>query len=394
MDILGTLNFVLSVIIGLVILVILVAMHEFGHGVVARRNGVRVKEFGIGFPPRAKGWIVKKSVLGKDVLYSLNWLPLGGFVNLQGENDSATKKGDFGSASFWAKTKILLAGVFVNWVTAAVLLTVVAAIGMPKMIDNQFTVPVDTIVQTEPVKVAAVSSGLPADKAGIKVGDQLISVAGTQMTDATKLTAITKDHVGRTIEIIYKRDNIEKQVSVALRSNNDDKKGYLGLSGSQKTTYRSTWSAPIVGVVLTGQFTAYTFQGLGTTFVNFITGLAEKVSFDGATREAGGEKLAEVNQNVGGPIAILGMLFPAARADGIGSLLLVTALIALTLAVMNVLPIPALDGGRWFVTFLYRKILKKPLTKEKEEQIHGTGFMVLMGLFVVIVVADIMKLGH
>lgn len=379
---------------GLVILVILVAMHEFGHGVVARRNGVRVKEFGIGFPPRAKGWVVKKSVLGKNVLYSLNWLPLGGFVNLKGENDSSTKKGDFGAASFWAKTKILLAGVFVNWVTAAVLLTVVAAIGMPKMINNQFTIPSDTIVQSEPVRVAAVSAGLPADMAGIKVGDELLSVAGTQMTDATKLTTLAKDHVGKTIEIVYKRDNVEKTASVTLRSNNNDKKGYLGLSGSQKTTYRSTWSAPIVGVALTGQFTAYTFQGLGTTFVNFITGLAQKMSFDSATREAGGEKLAEVNQNVGGPIAILGMLFPAARADGAGSLLLVTALISLTLAVMNVLPIPALDGGRWFVTFLYRKVLRKPLTKEKEEKIHGTGFLVLMGLFVVIVIADIMKLGH
>lgn len=394
MDILGTLNFILSVVIGLVILVILVAMHEFGHGVVARRNGVRVKEFGIGFPPRAKGWTVKNSVLGKNVLYSLNWLPLGGFVNLQGENDSAGKKGDFGAASFWAKTKILLAGVFVNWVTAAILLTIVAAIGMPKMIDGQFMLPSDTIVQSEPVTVAAVSSGLPADKAGIRQGDELISVAGVQLDDATKLTAITKENVGKTIVITYRQNGIEKSTTVTLRSDNEDKKGYLGLSGSQRTTHRSTWSAPIVGVVLTGQFTAYTFQSLGVTLVNFVTGIAQKLSFDGATREAGGEKLAEVNQNIGGPIAILGVLFPSARADGLGSLLLVTALIALTLAVMNVLPIPALDGGRWFVMFLYHKILRKPLTKEMEEKIHGTGFMILMGLFVVIIIADILKLGH
>jgi regulator of sigma E protease len=393
-DILGTLNFILSVVIGLLILVILVAMHEFGHGVVARRNGVRVKEFGVGFPPRAKGWTVKNSILGKNVLYSLNWLPLGGFVNLQGENDSATKRGDFGAASFWAKTKILLAGVFVNWVTAAVLLSIVAAMGMPKLLDNQFMLPSDTTVLTAPVTVGSISSGLPADTVGIKVGDRLVSVAGVPMDDATKLTTLTKENQGKTIDITYERDGIHKTVPVTLRSDNSDKKGYLGLGGSQKTTYRSTWSAPVVGVVLTGQFTAYTFQGIGTTFVNFVTGLAQKLSFDGSTRQAGGEKLAEVNQNVGGPIAILGMLFPAALADGLGSLLLVTALIALTLAVMNVLPIPALDGGRWFVTFLYRKVLRKPLTREKEEQIHGTGFMVLMGLFVIIVIADIIKLGR
>ena len=89
MDILGVSGFILSIIVGLLILVVLVALHEFGHGIVARRNGVRVKEFGIGFPPRAKAWKVKKSVLGTDVLYSLNWLPLGGFVQLQGENDAA-----------------------------------------------------------------------------------------------------------------------------------------------------------------------------------------------------------------------------------------------------------------------------------------------------------------
>lgn len=394
MDILSTLNFILSVVIGLLILVALVAMHEFGHGVVARRNGVRVKEFGIGFPPRAKAWTVKSSVLGKNVLYSLNWLPLGGFVQLQGENDAAKKKGDFGAASFWAKTKILLAGVFVNWVTAAVLLMVVAWMGLPKMIEGQFMLSSDTIVTTAPAMVSTVSTGLPADKAGLKKGDELVSVAGVSIDDVTKLTTLTKENQGKTIQIVYRRDGVEKTAEVTLRSNNDDKKGYLGLSGDQKTTYRATWSAPIVGVVLTGQFTAYTFQSLGTTFVNFVTGLVQKLSLSSAVREEGSEKLAEVNQNVGGPIAILGMLFPAARADGIGSLLLVTALISLTLAVMNVLPIPALDGGRWFVTFLYHKILRKPLTKETEEKIHGTGFMLLMGLFVLIVIADIMKLGH
>lgn len=394
MDILGTLNFILSVGIGLVILVILVAMHEFGHGVVARRNGVRVKEFGIGFPPRAKGWTVKNSVLGTNVLYSLNWLPLGGFVSLQGENDASRKKGDFGAASFWAKTKILLAGILVNWVTAAVLLSIVAAMGIPKMIDRQFMMSSDTAVQMAPVTVVALSGGLPAEKAGIQRGDELVSVAGVPLSDAAKLTALTKENVGKTIDIVYRQNGVEKTATVTLRSNNDDKQGYLGLSGSQKTTYRSTWSAPIVGVVLTGQFTVFTVQSLGTTLVNFVTGIMQKLSFDSSTRQSGGEKLAEVNQSVGGPIAILGTLFPAALADGLGSLLLVTALIALTLAVMNVLPIPALDGGRWFVMFLYHKILRKPLTKETEEKIHGTGFMILMGLFAVIVIADIMKLGH
>lgn len=394
MDILATLNFILSVVIGLVILTILVATHEFGHGVVARRNGVKVEEFGIGFPPRVKGWKVKNSILGKNVLYGLNWLPLGGFVKLQGENDASTSKGDYGAASFWAKTKILLAGVFVNWLTAAVLLSIVAAMGIPKMIDGQFMIASDTVIHTQPVTVDSISSGLPAEKAGLKVGDELVSVAGTTMTDATKLVELTKANHGKTVEVIYKRSGEQKIALVTLRSNNDDKKGYLGLSGDQKTTYRSTWSSPIVGVALTGQLTGYTLRSLGTTFMNFITGLADKLSFNSGTRATGDAKLAEVNNNVGGPLVILGMLFPAARADGVGSLLLVTALISLTLAVMNILPIPALDGGRWFLTFLYRKVLKKPLTKEKEEKIVGVGFTVLMGLVVIITVADVFKLAR
>ncbi|MDQ5932160.1 MAG: regulator of sigma protease, partial [Patescibacteria group bacterium] len=104
----------LGILTGLIILVLLVVIHELGHGIVARRNGVVVEEFGVGFPPRAWGKKVKQSVLGKNVLVSLNWLPLGGFVKLQGEHDSATNKGDYGAATYWQKTKILLAGVVMN----------------------------------------------------------------------------------------------------------------------------------------------------------------------------------------------------------------------------------------------------------------------------------------
>lgn len=391
MDILGVSGFILSIIVGLLILVVLVALHEFGHGIVARRNGVRVKEFGIGFPPRAKAWKVKKSVLGTDVLYSLNWLPLGGFVQLQGENDAADKKGDYGAASFWVKTKILFAGVFVNWVTAAILLSLVALVGMPKIMDGQFTVAGDTVVDKQPVVAVTVTDGLPAALAGIKTGDKLLSVAGQELEDATKLIDITRENHGKTIPVVYERNGQQTNVDVTLRADNDDKKGYLGLAGGQSVKYRSTWSAPVVGVALTGQFTAYTFESLGKTLANFGIGLFEKISLDGSTREKGGAKLAEAGNNVGGPVALLGMLFPAAQKDGPGTLLLVTALVSLTLAVMNALPIPALDGGRWFVTFLYRKVFRKELVKEKEESIHGTGMMILLGLFVLITISDVTK---
>jgi regulator of sigma E protease len=121
-----------GIIVGLLILVLLVVVHELGHGIVAHRNGVKVEEFGVGFPPKAWAKKVASSVLGKDVLFSLNWLPLGGFVRLQGEHDSATKKGDYGAASYWVKTKILLAGVVMNWIIAALLITALAFLGFGK----------------------------------------------------------------------------------------------------------------------------------------------------------------------------------------------------------------------------------------------------------------------
>ena len=132
---------IFGIILGLLILVFLVVVHELGHAIVARRNGVVVEEFGIGFPPKAWG---KK--LKNGVLFTLNWLPLGGFVKLQGEHDAANKKGDYGAASFWQKTKILLAGVGINWIVAALLLTVLAWTGLPKVLPDQFTVASDTTV--------------------------------------------------------------------------------------------------------------------------------------------------------------------------------------------------------------------------------------------------------
>lgn len=375
---------ILGIIIGLFVLVFLVVIHELGHAIVAKRNGVVVEEFGVGFPPKAWG---KK--LKNGVLFTLNWLPLGGFVKLQGENDSASKKGDYGAATFWQKTKILFAGVAINWITAVVLLMILAwTTGIPKIIPDQFSVPSDTTVVSGPVQIGTLVEGYPAQKAGLESRDKIISFAGEPIENTQELIDVSKAHRGETVAVVFERDGARKTTEVALR---DADSGVFGATLAQQESIKATWSAPITATVDTLQFTWVTLQGLGNLIYNFFGGLIGQLSFDSTARQHASEQLSEAGASVAGPVGILGVIFPAASEAGPEQVVFLAAIISLTLAVMNALPIPALDGGRWFVTALYR-VMKKPLTKEKEEKIHGTGFMVLMVLIIIITVADVAKL--
>ena len=383
-------DIIFGVIIGVIVLTILVVVHELGHGIMARRNGVVVEEFGVGFPPKAVGKKLKRSILGKNVLYTLNWLPLGGFVKLQGENDSSTGKGDYGAATFWQKTKILLAGVFVNWAVAAVLLSILAAVGLPRILPNQFVVPADSQVQSQPVELVTIVADSAAKKAGLQEGDKILRFAGQQVLKAEDLSRLSKENKGKTVEVIYSRGEVERFAKVTLRADNSDGKGYLGAGSAQQELIKASWSAPIVGVGTTIQLTAVTLQGLGDVLGKAVGGLFLQLSPDEATRQTAQKNLSTVGDSVAGPVGIFGVIFPAAEKAGPRQLILLSAIISLTLAVMNALPIPALDGGRWFVTALF-KVMKRPLSKETEEKIHGTGFMVLMGLVVLVTIADIAK---
>lgn len=373
-----------GIALGLIILVFLVVVHELGHAIVAKRNGVVVEEFGIGFPPRA--WAKK---LKNGVLFSLNWLPLGGFVKLQGEHDAASHKGDYGAATFWQKTKILLAGVVINWITAVVLLTILAITGLPKVIPNQFTIASDSSSVKQAVEITALTSGLPAEKAGLKPGDKVLRFDGQPVPDTQSLIDQTKAAHSKTVEIVYSRDGEESTTNVTLLD--DANKPVFGAGLGQRELLKSTWSAPIVGVVTTVQFTGVTLQGLGSLLVNLVSGLVLQLSPDQSTRQTAHDNLQQVSESVAGPVGILGTIFPQAEKAGPTQLLFLTAIISLTLAVMNVLPIPALDGGRWFVMALF-KLFKKKLTKEREEKIQTAGFLTLMGLIVLVTIGDVTKL--
>ena len=356
----------------------LVVVHEFGHFVMARRNGVEVEEFGIGFPPQ----IWKKRVHSKkgDFDFTLNALPLGGFVRLKGENDSNTEKGSFGAASLSGKIKIMVAGVAMNLVVAFLLLTFVALAGMPKLVENQFTVPRDTRVVAQRTLVSYVAPGSPADKAGLKAMDSLVALNGKKINSAEEFPNLTERFAGEKVNVSFDRAGEQRSARVQLNSrqdvenskDTDQPKGYLGVIPTEYIINRSTWSSPIVAAGLIKQFTLLTFQGLGSAISSIFHGEGSKAS-----------------QQVAGPVGIFVILKDGSMM-GYQFVLLIIAVISLTLAIMNVLPIPALDGGRLFVT-LFFKALRKPLAAKTENLIHGTGFALLMALFVLITVIDVKR---
>lgn len=354
-------------IIGLLLFVGLVVLHELGHAIVARRNGVKVEEFGIGFPPKAWG---KK--LKDGMLLTVNWLPLGGFVRLKGEHDSAKGEGTYGGATLWVKTKILLAGVFINWITAVVIFTILALVGMPKVLPSQFSVANDNHITTNSVRAVTVGDDSPAKQAGIERGDTLNQLAGQNITDGSQFSELTRKYAGQTVPLTYTRDGKTQQTQVTLNKDNAGGKGYIGIGAGEESTQRATWSAPIVGAGVTIQFTYETLKGL-------FGALASLFRAD----------FAAAGANVAGPVGIFSILFSSAEG-GIISVLFLIGVISLTLAVMNLLPIPALDGGRLFVTLIFRA-LKKPLTKEREEAIQAAGFLGLMALMIIITIVDVRR---
>lgn len=364
---------------------ILVVIHEFGHFWAAKKSGVIVEEFGIGFPPKA--WSKK---LKSGMIFSINWLPIGGFCRMKGEYDSADKKGSYGKATFWQKTKILFAGVAMNWLAAIVIFTILALTGLPKAFDNQFSIPSDTQAVYSPVTISQIVEGSPAEAAGLQADDELTSINGVQIEKSTQVSELTKQNAGQTVQVGYIRDGKSEETTATLNEASSDK-GYLGVATYQSEYIKATWSAPIVGVGTTYQLTVETFKGLGKMAGDFFGGLVKQLSFNAETRESGRESIGEAGNGAAGPIGIIGVIFPQAAQSGATTLLYLAGIISLSLAVMNILPIPALDGGRWLLMAIF-KLRRKKLTKETEEKIVSIGFMALMALIVLITVVDITRL--
>ena len=410
----------MGVIIGLFMLMCLVTAHEFGHFLMARKNGVEVEEFGICFPPRAICWrkvdgkwkrIPRKQwkkMPGEGLVISLNWLPIGGFCQMKGESAADTTKGSFGAANYAKKTKILFGGVLANWLVAFVILTILAWVGMPHFLSDQFTIEGDTqAVAVQPVSISEVIEGSPAEGAGFKEGDILKHASyeadqsacenepcaqsgEVDIYEPDSFISANNEHAGKVVKITYERDGQEDVVEVKL---NDAEAEYLfGASIGGSALYRSTWSAPIVGFGTMLQITGETFKGVGTLLANFFSGIVKQVNFDASVRQDGAEELKTASDSVSGPVGIVGVLFPIFTNSGAPYLFFLVALISISLACMNVLPIPALDGGRWLLITIY-KLLKKKLTKETEEKIVSRAFMVIIILALVVTVLDVLRLA-
>jgi regulator of sigma E protease len=391
-------------VIGLILFIGLVVVHELGHFWAARRGGVDVEEFGIFFPPRLWKKRIKGGRYG-PYDFTINALPLGGFVKLKGEHDSDTGPGAYGAAPTHTKVKIMLAGVFMNLVAALVLFTILALIGMPHIVDNQFVVARDAHYQhtaSYKTTVDKVDAKSPAAQAGIQKHDVITAIGPVgkpqTLSASQDLTAMTKRYSGQVVVVQFTHDGKAQQRTVHLRSDaqvaaaakHGQTIGRLGVQGDPSqdgiTVVRSTWSAPIVAGGTAVQLTALTFQGLGKALAGLGGIIAGAFTHNTQARQAA---QTEASGQVSGPVGIF-FVFKYGAALGYKFILMVVAVISLTLAVMNVLPIPALDGGRLFVMLISR-LTKKSISPKTEEAIYGTGFAVLMALIVLITIVDVKR---
>ena len=445
-------NILFGVIVGFIVLTILVVLHEFGHFYMAKKSGVKVNEFGIGFPPRAIGWIhlptdeienylnqlsdeaklqiplqkieniikntkaqstrnkkkyywirFPKSEYNKPqkyLIFSLNYLPIGGFCAMDGESAADTRKGTFGATNFWQKTKILFGGVIMNWLTAIIIFTILAWTGMPSFLPDQFTIKNDENFTKDLVTVYDVQKDSPAEKAGIKVNSKIISMSEgdnlqspIEVVNIHSIKEFNETHKGQVVS--YKLSDPDGKIYQVTAKLNPEKDNLpaLGIamqSSNKQSLTRYTWSAPLVGLGTTAQITQKTFEGIGELVKNIFQGGLRQFSNNSSVKEEGKQQIEKAGDSVSGPVGIIGVLFPAFTSAGPTNLAFLAAVISISLACMNVLPIPALDGGRWFLIGLY-KLRHKKLQKETEEKIVGRAFLVLIILSLFITILDIIK---
>jgi regulator of sigma E protease len=354
-----------TVIIFVLLLSALVFVHEFGHFIVAVKTGMRVEEFGFGFPPKA--WGIKR---GKTV-YSINWIPLGGFVRIKGESgEHAHDKDSFGGRPLWARMLVVLAGVTMNVVFAWALLTVGYLVGLPSIIETRAP---QSIVTEAKLNVYDVVAGSPAELAGIKQGDAIITVDGQPMTSIEAMIAYTSAREGQTLHLQLERAKKSLSIDAVPVQMSEAGHAGLGLKLFETGFVSYPWYlAPWEGAKATASFLSQIVVALYGFFRDLVV-----------TRT--------VSQDMSGPVGIAVLTGEVAALGG-RYLLQFAALLSLNLAVVNVLPLPALDGGR-FVFVLAEMLRRRPVNAKFEAITHSVGFAALMLVVVLVTYRDLVKYG-
>ena len=318
----------------------MVFFHELGHFSVAKFNGIKVNEFAIGIGPK---------IFGKtkgETLYSVRAFPIGGFVKMEGEDEITENPRGFNNQSPWKRLSVIIAGPLMNFILAVVLLSIITfSIGLPTTV------------------VEEVFDNNPAAVAGIQSGDQIISVNETMVEDW--------EDVGRTIT---ESEGIVKMTVV--RNNNE-------MIFSIQPMLEENSNRRVIGIV--PEMKKSFFKSIGYGYQQMVFIFKTIFSFLGDLITG-----AEVEGEIIGPVGIVGIVGEAADA-GILSLLFIAASLSVNLGIINLLPFPALDGGR-LIFIIFEIVRGKPVPAEKEGFVHFVGFAVLMALMAFVLFKDIAKL--
>jgi regulator of sigma E protease len=356
----------LTIVAFIVILGVLIFVHEFGHFITAKRSGMRVEEFGLGFPPRL--WGFKKG----GTLYSLNLIPVGGFVKIKGENGEAADESDsFGHQPFRKKALVLSAGVLMNVILAFVLLSVGFMAGLPSVVDQQDIN--NNLVGEVKIQIAGVAENSPAALAGLSAGEVILEADNVAMENIEQFQVYVKENQNREINLKIKDTGGEiKNVSLSPQELPNFSEGkVIGVSlmqvGNLRYGFFKSWYH---GLIATFQFLLMIIIAFYQLFKDLFSG-------------------AGLSPDVAGPV---GVAVVTGQMVNLGFIYLLhfTALLSLNLAILNFLPFPALDGGR-FMFLVIEKIRGKKNNQKLENIVNNLGFSLLMLAFAFITYRDVAR---
>ena len=354
----------MTIAIAILTIGILVVLHEMGHFFAAKKFGVKVEEFGIGLPPRLFG--KKKG----ETIYSVNALPIGGFVRMEGEEKRSDSPRSFNKQPIWQRFLIVAAGVIVFWVIAVVIFAGLGAtVGIPTAVDDE-----QGHITDPHVRVIGVAQDSPASEAGLELGDTIRFIEGQEITKVSEIQEFSEQYAGSEINILVERGTEELEVQLTPREDPPVGQGAIGIGLTRAGLVKYVWyEAPWQGIVRTWNITFSIFDMFG-------------VLISGVT---GGEGLPPGAQ-VSGPIGVIDLLRNS-LALGVSSYLSFVAVISVYLAIFNTIPIPALDGGRMFFLLL-EWVRRKPLPEKLEQRLIMISFLILIPLILWISIGDIQRL--